>query len=89
MADKPRKSAQQKAQEELDKAERLVKSLTTRRDRSKSTLATLEGDLKEAVAVRDHIASHPALTQPTEDPQAPAPVNPADEGSSQSSLPDF
>lgn len=66
MADKARKTAQQKAQEAVDLAQRKVNSLISRKAKAKEALEALDADLKEASANLTYVKSHPALTQPTE-----------------------
>jgi hypothetical protein len=61
MAEKPRKTAQEKAQEALDVANRKVDSATERRDKTKALLEAIETDLKAYMAERDYLAQHPAL----------------------------
>lgn len=82
MSDKPRKTAQEKAQEALDAAERKVTSLTERKAKAEAQVAALNVDLNAAIANRDYVKQHPALTQTNpevvaDEPQAAAPEEPA------------
>lgn len=83
MSDKPRKTAQEKAQEALDAAERKVTSLTERKAKAQAQVAALNVDLNAAIANRDYVKQHPALTQTnppevgSEEPQAAVPEEPA------------
>jgi len=79
MADeKVRKTAQQKAQEAVDLAQRKVNSLISRKAKAKEALEALDADLKEASANLTYVKSHPALTQETA-PAAPVAEEPLPE----------
>lgn len=62
---KIRKTAAEKAQEDLDRAVRKVARLEERGQKLYDELQAVGNDLDEAKRQRDYIAQHPALTQPT------------------------
>jgi hypothetical protein len=75
MADKPRKTAQERAQEAVDLSQRKVNKLTERRDNLQRILEAVHDSLAAEERLLDFAKSHPALTQET----APAaPVTDAD-----------
>lgn len=55
------RTAQEKAQEVVDKATRKVESLTKRHEKALEDASRLEQELQEAVSERDYAATHPAL----------------------------
>jgi len=70
MAEKTRKTAQEKAQEALDVAERKVTTFTEKRDKAKADLETAIASLEVAERNRDYVKQHPAL-QPLEVDESP------------------
>lgn len=58
-----KKTPAQRAQEALDAAEKLVKRLTTRRDKLSADLDNVTTELTEAERLRDHAATHPHLPE--------------------------
>lgn len=59
MAEK--QTAQQKAQEALEVAERKVEKLQAKRDKARADLAAAIKALEVETATRDYVAQHPAL----------------------------
>lgn len=59
------KTAQERAQEALDTLNAKVAKLTERNDKNQAAAAKSKADLEAATLERDHVATHPALTQPT------------------------
>jgi hypothetical protein len=66
-------TAQEKAQAELDIANRKIEKLTAKRDKAKADLDAAVKSLESETALRDHIASHPAL-QSVEEQVDPTPA---------------
>ena len=55
------KTPQQRAQESLDVASRIVDRIAVQRDKTRLKLQVLEQELLEAVTRRDFLAKHPDL----------------------------
>lgn len=63
------KTPKQRAEEQLAVANRKAVALERKADQLKVDLVTAERDLAEALALRDHAKTHPALKQSTTPPQ--------------------
>lgn len=57
------KTPKQRAQEQLDVAERLVKKLTKQRDRLGTSLEQVSRERDQTILRRDHLKKHPDLAE--------------------------
>jgi hypothetical protein len=60
-AESQRKTAAERAQEQLDTADRVIARLVKRVEAAKADVVTLEDELEAARARRDYLAQNPAL----------------------------
>lgn len=70
------RTMKERAQDDLDKADRKVKALEARLAKAKAELATVESQIEGARAERNFLASHPSLR---EGDQGVLPVEEADD----------
>jgi predicted nucleic acid-binding Zn-ribbon protein len=71
MADKQRKTAKQKAEEEVTRLTKRVATLDKQFQTAATKAAALETDLANAKRELEYVKQHPALTQPSPDEHPP------------------
>lgn len=69
---RPRKSAAEKAQIELDAATKHRDTIATKLEKAKPAVVALEAELQQANQLVDYLAKNPLLPQPVAEGETPA-----------------